>query len=276
MITRLASAFIALPVVLTLIGVGGWWYGGLIVAVGVISLHEFFAMTQPHDVPAQWGLTVCGVTLLMLVLVGGFDAGGSRALMAMSGVLMAVLIYFLFRTGDIHTVAQRLAFALLGLLWAGGLLAVTAALRLFPAGAGWLVLACGLAWGSDSGAYFAGRAFGRHKLYEKVSPNKTWEGAIGGVISATFIAFAVRAILPVDIPVLDLFILAPIGAALGQVGDLAESLLKRSVGVKDSGSIMPGHGGLFDRLDALLFTGPTVFAYLAGWRGLHLEYLPAL
>ncbi|MEO1336521.1 MAG: phosphatidate cytidylyltransferase, partial [Myxococcota bacterium] len=116
--------------------------------------------------------------------------------------------------------------------------------------------------------------FGRHKLYAKVSPNKTWEGAIAGVISATLMAFGIRAVLSIDIETSELLVLAPIGAVLGQVGDLSESLLKRSVGVKDSGSIMPGHGGLFDRIDALIFTGPTVFIYAAGWRALSPEYLP--
>ena len=274
MVTRLVSAFAALPIALYLIGIGGWWFGGLILAVGAVSLHEFFGMTHPQDPVAKWSLTVIGLALLVLSLIGGL--GGPRALIVMSGVLMATLTYFLCRVGDIETVAQRVSLSILGLAWAGGLLAVTASLRLLPDGTGWLVLACGLAWGSDSGAYFAGRAFGRRKLYPKVSPNKTWEGAIGGIISATAIVFAVRAVLSVDIPVLDLLILAPIGAALGQVGDLAESLLKRSVGVKDSGRIMPGHGGLFDRIDALMFTGPVVFAYAVGWRGLALSYLPGL
>ncbi len=272
MITRLVSAFVALPIVLYLIALGGWWYGVLLLLVGLVSLFEFFGMTQPGDPVGQWGLTGAGVLLMLLTLTG--DIGGSGALIAMSAALIASLVYFLFRTGDLDTVAHRLALAMLGLLWAGGLLAVTGSLRLLPGGAGWLVLACGLAWGSDAGAYFVGRAFGRTKLYEKVSPNKTWEGAIAGVVSAVLIVFGVRAVLSVDISAVDLMVLGPIGATLGQVGDLAESLLKRSVGVKDSGRIMPGHGGLFDRLDALLFTGPVVFAYAAGWRGLTLTYLP--
>ena len=274
MAIRLFSAFVALPVVLYLIGLGGWWFGVLALLVGGVSLHEFFVITQPKDPVAQWGLTLCGLVMILSVMTGGL--AGPRALIAMSGTLMAILVYFLFRTGDIDTVAHRLAFAMLGLVWAGGLLAVTVALRLLPDGTGWIVLACGLAWGSDSGAYFAGRAFGRHKLYEKVSPNKTWEGAVGGVIAATLIVFAVRAVLSVDISTIDLLILAPIGAALGQIGDLSESLLKRSTGVKDSGTIMPGHGGLFDRVDALMFTGPVVFAYAVGYRGLQLQYLPGL
>ncbi len=274
MVTRLASAFVALPIVLYIIGLGGWWFGALLLLVATISQYEFFCMTQPRDPIAQVGLTGLGVSLVALAMMDGL--GGARAMIAMSGALLAVLTYFLFRSGDLDTVADRLSLALLGLLWAGGLLAVVGALRLLPNGAGWLVLACGLAWGSDAGAYFVGRSLGKRKLYPKISPNKTWEGAIAGVLTATPIVFGVRAVLSLDIDTVDLLILSPIGAALGQIGDLAESMLKRSVGVKDSGRILPGHGGMFDRLDALLFTGPVVFAYAVGWRALGLEYLPGL
>jgi len=125
-----------------------------------------------------------------------------------------------------------------------------------------VLMACTLAWGSDTGAYFAGRFFGKRKLYPLVSPNKTWAGAIGGVLSATAIAFTFHRLLgPAELGTLDVALIAPLGAAMGQLGDLSESLLKRSVHVKDSGSIMPGHGGLLDRIDALVVTAPVLLAY---------------
>ena len=141
-------------------------------------------------------------------------------------------------------------------------MSVVATLRFLPGGLGWIYLACCLAWGSDTGGYFAGRYLGKRKLYPAVSPKKTWAGSIGGVISATGIVFFFQWLLgqPVVDPI-HLAIVSPIGAAIGQMGDLAESLLKRSTGVKDSGTIMPGHGGLFDRVDALLFTSPVLLAY---------------
>ncbi|MEM7674730.1 MAG: phosphatidate cytidylyltransferase [Myxococcota bacterium] len=271
MVTRFLSAFIALPIALYLIGMGGWWFGSLILIVAAVGLNEFFRMTQPSDPVAQWGLTAFGVFIVYAALTGYLN--GSRALIFMSAMLIGLLTYFLFRTGNVNTVGNRVSLALLGLGWAGGLLAVTACLRLLPGGTGWLILACALAWGSDSGAYFGGRMFGRTKLYPKVSPNKTWEGSVVGVFTAALIAFAVREVLTIDIATSELFALSALGAVMGQIGDLSESLLKRSVGVKDSGSIMPGHGGLFDRLDALMFTGPAVFAYAAGWRALSPVYL---
>ena len=119
------------------------------------------------------------------------------------------------------------------------------------------------------------RKFGRHKLYEKISPNKTWEGAIGGIVALPPSSCSVVRADPgrsISARWSIFLILAPVGAALGQVGDLAESMLKRSVGVKDSGRIMPGHGGMFDRLDALHVHGTgRLCLYAAGWRGLQLS-----
>ena len=129
------------------------------------------------------------------------------------------------------------------------------------------MLSLGLAWIGDTGGYFAGRAFGKHKLYERVSPKKTVEGAIGGVMSTIAFAVVMSVFFIPSLPVRDAVILGAVGAVLGICGDLGESLLKRSVGVKDSGGIVPGHGGILDRIDALLLTGPVTLLYLLWLRG---------
>ncbi len=135
-------------------------------------------------------------------------------------------------------------------------------------GPGVVLLCLGLAWFADTGAYFAGRFLGRHKLYEAVSPKKTVEGAVGGLLGSILWALLgsvwfLRGALPVShaIP------LALVAGSLGQAGDLAESLLKRSTGIKDSGDVVPGHGGVLDRVDALLLTTTVVFLYTQ-WIGL--------
>lgn len=274
MLTRILSALIALPIAIFLIEQGGWIFAALVGFVGAVALYECLGMALGEDKTPRVIFTAVGVGLMGLVMTGGFT--GARGVVIIAALVIFVWVYFLFRVGDLTTVAARASLSFSGILWAGGLLAVTASLRFLPNGNTWLYLACVLAWGSDTGGYFAGRFLGKHKLYEKVSPKKTWEGSVGGVIVATAGAFALNHFLGPGIDPLHLAILAPAATALGQIGDLAESLLKRSTGVKDSGSIMPGHGGLFDRIDALIFVGPVLFAYAVLIRDDTLRWLPLL
>ncbi|HEY6106973.1 MAG TPA: phosphatidate cytidylyltransferase, partial [Anaeromyxobacteraceae bacterium] len=116
-------------------------------------------------------------------------------------------------------------------------------------------------WANDTFAYFAGSLFGRHRLLERVSPQKTWEGFAGGALGSVAGALAVRALLLGPVPLWAALAVAAGGAVLGPLGDLAESMLKRAAGVKDSGRLIPGHGGLLDRIDALLFVAPWVYAF---------------
>ena len=117
-------------------------------------------------------------------------------------------------------------------------------------------------WVCDSAAYFAGRSFGRHRLFERVSPNKTWEGAVAGFLAALAVFQLARVLVLPYMSVVDALVCGIIAGACGQIGDLAESLLKRDAGVKDSSSLIPGHGGVLDRFDSLLFVAPLVFVYL--------------
>jgi phosphatidate cytidylyltransferase len=119
-----------------------------------------------------------------------------------------------------------------------------------------------VAWVADTGAYFAGRFLGKAKLYEAVSPKKTWAGAWGGLAGSVLGVVALKLAFAHYLSWLDVVLIAVPGGILGQLGDLAESLIKRSVGVKDSGALLPGHGGILDRIDAVLFIAPYVYAYL--------------
>jgi phosphatidate cytidylyltransferase len=128
---------------------------------------------------------------------------------------------------------------------------------------GWTVLAFFVAvWVCDSAAYFSGRAFGRHKLFVRVSPNKTWEGAIAGFAGAIAAFLIMKAIALPYLTVLQSLICGALVGSFGQLGDLAESLLKRDAGVKDSSSIIPGHGGMLDRFDSIMMASPVLFLYL--------------
>jgi phosphatidate cytidylyltransferase len=133
-------------------------------------------------------------------------------------------------------------------------------------GPSFAVLALMLSWLSDAGAYFAGRFFGKHKLYPAVSPKKTVEGALGGLGGAVAGALLAHFFYLRSLPLADALILAVVAGGLGQAGDLGESMIKRSFGVKDSGGIVPGHGGIMDRVDALLVTATVSYLYVLWFR----------
>jgi phosphatidate cytidylyltransferase len=267
---RLATAGVGLPAILTLVyAAPPWAFYLLVLVTSLVGAHELFAMTHPQDRTAQWAGVLLSLGASLAVYLRNDDP---RALLAVLVVLpLAGLLVTLARVRPIETAALR-AFAL-----AGGPALIAIPLSLLAvvrrdsggAGAGSVVLALGLAWFTDTGAYFAGRVAGRHKLYEAVSPKKTVEGAIGGLAASVVwaligAAFYLRGWLPVSHAVA----LGIVAGALGQAGDLGESLLKRSTGVKDSGNIVPGHGGILDRVDALLMTTVVVFFYSewAGWQ----------
>jgi phosphatidate cytidylyltransferase len=157
-----------------------------------------------------------------------------------------------------------------GIVYAGYLLMYLAKLKLIepiaqlPPGAGGdaVLIVLIVAWVADTGAYFAGRFLGKARLYEAVSPKKTWAGAWGGLAGSLAGVVALKLISAHWLSWLDVVLLAIPGGILGQMGDLTESLIKRSVGVKDSGALLPGHGGLLDRIDAVLFIAPFAYAYL--------------
>jgi phosphatidate cytidylyltransferase len=190
-------------------------------------------------------------------------------------VLVAVLtlvpvsapLITLARLGAIETAALRacgLGFAPVFVVLPLTLLAVMRASYGYH-GAGAALLALGLAWFSDTAAYFAGRFLGRHKLYEAVSPNKTIEGAAGGLLgSVVWAVLASISYLRGVLPLSHAIVLGVLAGTLGQAGDLGESMLKRSTGIKDSGAIVPGHGGVLDRVDAVIVTSVLVFLY-ARW-----------
>jgi phosphatidate cytidylyltransferase len=260
---RLATAVVMIPILLALIYVGpAWgWLAFITVAAGVGG-YELFGMVSPDDLVARVG----GIVLTCAVTLGlwfGIDKPAILATVLLLVPFLSVLLV-LWRLGDMSTAALRVAMGTFGPLWVGAGLGAVALLRKVGGdhGSSYVVMCLGLAWIGDTGGYFAGRAFGKHKLYEAVSPKKTVEGAIGGVASTVAFAVGVAMVLIHTLPIRDAVILGALGSVCGVFGDLGESVLKRSVGVKDSGGIVPGHGGILDRIDALLITGPLTLLYL--------------
>lgn len=184
------------------------------------------------------------------------------------------LIFVLVRPAPIETAGRRAAGVVAGIVYVG--VAGALAVRLFRPGSGfagpvgefgrWALLTAGvITWLNDTMAYFGGKFLGRHKMYPAISPNKTWEGSVTGMLGSIGGAFLVQALMGIEYPPLQMLGLAVIGGMLGQVGDLVESMFKRSAGVKDSGSLFPGHGGMLDRIDAFLFVAPFTWLWLFVW-----------
>jgi phosphatidate cytidylyltransferase len=239
----------------------------LVLFAAVMAMREWMGMTQKGRPVADHavGVVLGGGYFAALIFLGEVPLAPAAAAAAAT---MAALLWFLFRYGDIESVAPRIAYTVCGFLYVG-LVAFLALLKARPAGDGaaWVYISLTIAWLSDTGAYFAGRFIGPlwpKKLYESVSPKKTVIGFFGG-LAASYGALLIAKLwyLP-SLTWVDTAAIAIPANLLGQMGDLCESLVKRSVGVKDSGALLPGHGGMLDRIDALLFVVPYVFAY-ARW-----------
>ncbi len=265
---RLLTAAVAAPFLLSLIFLGPSWGWAIFVALAcAVGSLELYGMTHPGDRVSQ---VVCTALTLGVMAVLWFLGADVRALLAMVMLLPIFAVGLtLWRLGEMNTAALRMMAVVFGPVWLGGGLGAAVLVHRDGGkdGPGFVLLALMLSWLSDTGAYFAGRFLGKHKLYEAVSPKKTVEGAIGGIGGAIAGALLAHFFYLKSLPITHAVALAVVAGAVGQAGDLGESLLKRSFGVKDSGGIIPGHGGLLDRVDALLFTSALSYMYLRFLRG---------
>jgi phosphatidate cytidylyltransferase len=255
--TRLMTAALAIPALWVVVQyLPLWFFAGFIVAVAAVGLHEYFAMALPdrpleHVAGVAWGILVAAG-----VVSGRSEGwGGGLALALIAGLTLVLMV----GRADLPGAVQRLSISLLGILYVGFFTAHFVLLRTSVDGQGWVLFTVFSAMGSDTGGYFAGRAFGRHKLAPEISPGKTVEGALGGVLGAMLVAWLCRMVFFPAVDHREALVLGAAVSVLAQLGDLCESALKRAFGAKDSGWIIPGHGGILDRLDSLLF--PAVFAY---------------
>jgi phosphatidate cytidylyltransferase len=263
LVLRFATAAVAVPVILYSVYIAPPVVFYLIaLTAGLVGVHELLSMTHPADgVARAVGVAVAGAASVVMYL--HFD--DARVLITVLAVVpLTGPLVTLVRLGSIETAALRACALGFGPLYVMVPLTLLAALRplMGQAGSGAILLALGLGWMADTWAYFAGRAFGRRKLYEAVSPKKTVEGAIGGLLGSVMWAVVASLwLMHGTLPMAHAVGLALVAGVLGQAGDLAESLFKRSTGVKDSGALVPGHGGVLDRVDAVLATSPVVFLY---------------
>lgn len=260
---RLLTAAIAVPPLLLLMFRGPpWAFFGLVALVTALAARELFRMTHRGDRVSQ-GLCI-GSTLGVSVAtyLGSNDPRWLFSVLVI--VPIGGLLIPLLRLGDTATAGLRMMAGAAGPLYLGVGLTTLAIVRrdLGETGPGWVTLTLCFAWIADTGGYFFGRFLGRRKLYEAISPKKTRAGLLGAVLGAVFSAVVARFSFLPDLDLRDGLFLGLLAGTFGQLGDLVESLLKRSIGIKDSGTLVPGHGGILDRVDALLITAPIVYLYL--------------
>lgn len=263
-VVRIISGLAALPIVLYLVYAGGIYLALLYGVAAALGTSEYYLMTGGKISPA--GIVgIAGAFCMPLFPVVFPRDAGDLCFWWIGGLFGFFFIYHLFR--DTKDAPTKIAHQTVGIVYAATGMVALAFVRAHPDGAWWTVVAMVITFGNDTSAFFVGRSFGRHKMYPEISPNKSWEGFFGGLAGGIGGLFALRAWLFPALTLQDCLILGVLGGMLGPAGDFCESMLKRAYGVKDSGKLMPGHGGALDRVDALLFNGPLVFVYLQFARG---------
>jgi phosphatidate cytidylyltransferase len=259
---RVVTALLAAPVVLVLAYLGGWAFAGLVAVIGLLGQRELYAMARqtgadPHPI----GGFLLGALVVAIFLRPGLWPLGATALL----LFVAAAPLLLPRAQFLVSFAVTIA----GIVYPTALLSSLVWLRevrsaaVGDGGAFRLVLfVLLLVWATDIAAYYVGRTLGHRPLAPAISPNKTWEGTLGGLGAAVVVAFVLKLTLVDLLAWPHLASLIVIGGGVGQLGDLLESMLKRSVEVDDSSHLLPGHGGMLDRFDAMAVAAPLIVLYL--------------
>ena len=260
--TRVLSAVVLIPLVAGLTYAGGWLLAGALLLVAVRAAYELFVLVEKAGYLPS--LPASALVMALLLAVARFPDANLLGLV-LAASLILTLTWQLLRP-PLGRPTQSWALTIGVALWLGWLISHFVLLRdlsaPFGLGAGtrWLALTFLVTWINDSAAYFVGKAIGRHPCSPYLSPKKTWEGTVGGWIGGVLATMLLGAWL-VELPWLHGLALGAIVATLAPFGDLSKSMVKRQMGVKDFSALIPGHGGMFDRIDSLLFVAPAVYYY---------------
>lgn len=258
---RWITALFALPVVVYLIGFGPRvLFYGLLCLFSFAGLFEFYRMAVPK-LPRPLFLWAYGFSLGWFTLLYFNQLFLLLPFLALlTGVPMA---YFMFFSGlERERLVGEIGKVAMAPLYISVPLSLLLPLDRHPQGVLWIFFLLVIIFACDCGAFYCGRLFGKHKLHRKISPGKTWEGAAGGTVSSVIASFWFLQIFPLRKFDAQIVAFVVVLAVVGQVGDLCESMIKRHYGVKDSGGLLPGHGGVLDRVDSLLFAIPVLCGYV--------------
>lgn len=257
----ISSLILLLIVYLTIFVLPKWTFFILVMVFTVSGLAEFFSIAQKKEIFVHRYLGMVLGVLLSASFYFQTELGIRQPELGIMALAIMGFFLFQFTRRDKTSALISIAVTLLGLLYIAWLLSFFVRLKYLPNGSLWIVFLILVAKFGDVGAYFIGSKFGRHRLIQRISPNKSVEGAIGGFAMSLVVALSCRFFLP-EMSFGHLAILGGSVGILAQFGDLAESLIKRDAGVKDSGWIVPGLGGSLDIIDSLLFAGPFLYFYI--------------
>jgi phosphatidate cytidylyltransferase len=260
---RIIAALVGIPIVLGAILYNQWTYGILFLLITLLTITEFYKLLKlDENLPLTFYGTMCGVLIFILTFLVESNQLTFNYYYLIIPLLTITFFIKLFKKND-KKPFLNLGYTFLGIIYVAMPFALINELVLLDTGYEPQIIlgSLFLLWANDSGAYFAGRTLGKRKLFERVSPKKTWEGFIGGAITALIVAFILTKYFD---SLLDWqwYGVAIIIFTTGTLGDLVESLFKRSIDIKDSGSIIPGHGGFMDRFDGLLLSIPFIVTFL--------------
>lgn len=260
---RLLAAAVFLPCFFIIAHRGGIYYLILVDMIIVLGLFEFYKMMEAKGLrPYKWIGVLSGGALPWYL----FFRQGIYANVLLTLTLIAVMIAELIRRDKGHAV-YHISVTIFGVLYVSWLGSHLMLLRELPIIAGldyavgftFVIIVFTLTWSCDTGAYIFGRLFGRRKLFPSISPSKTVEGALGGTFLSIVGILIARGLMDTQLGIVDAVALAIAASVIGQLGDLVESMIKRDARIKDSSTAIPGHGGILDRFDSLLFTAPLIY-----------------
>jgi len=236
------------------------WFTVIIAFWGVMAVFEFYRLVAASKTAP---LTYFGLVWTLFFIISPYFTFDFLFPFLLTSTVVLPLIWLLVKVRKEDALVSWV-WTIAGILYIGWLLSYLVSLRGLDDGRNWVLFALLTTFSSDTAAFFIGRALGRHRLAPQISPRKTWEGAIGGVIAAIIVSLLFIIPTPLILPInfWQAMLLGLLVSIFGQLGDLVESLFKRNMGVKDSGTGVPGHGGFLDRLDSVVFAGVVVYYYV--------------
>jgi len=264
--TRILTALLLFPPAIYLIGWSPLWlFAGAALGLAVLALREYFTFCRASGIRVLGVIGYAGAAGVCLAEARAVSGGANFTFLVLGFFLLLLLSVALFQIGELKGYLASVAATAFGVIYIGLPFSFLISLRFSNPASGfhWIFVLFLVVWAGDVLAYFVGRTLGRHLLFPRVSPKKTWEGSLAGFLGSLVAVWAYTHWAWKLADAVTVLILAGLVAVAGQVGDLAESAMKRGAGIKDSGGILPGHGGILDRVDALLFGSAFLWLALA-------------